>query len=470
MLIANDHPGNLEPPGFKPFKGIDYVVVELNYDSGIAMSRTGFAAAAAVEPVATNLNSILEGFKVKSIESHFGLSRRKLRARGMAAPGAMPARVSADFAQSGVMQVVPNHPMDCDDLVERLNRHSAVWKAYVAPQPVPAAVTPNMEPCQGYLYSAPAGVNAMVAWEYQGGQGNGVDVCDIEGDWNFDHEDLPSITHFGGDLLGAGWKDHGTAVLGEIVGKPNKSGICGIAPKARPKVHSAVIDGMWNTAQAITNSANRMGAGDVILIELQGTHPVSQRYVAMQYWDDVYSAIRAATEKGITVVEAAGNGNQNFQAPVYSGSNLRKDSGAIVVGAGVPPNNYYDYTQGSGVRYTKMGTPRSRAWFSNYGRIVNVQGWGEHVTTTGYGDAQGGPEKKWYTHRFSGTSSASPIVTGAVACLQGIAKAGWETPFTPAEVRELLIRTGTRQADDPIRPRTQHIGPLPNLEEALDNL
>ncbi len=170
------------------------------------------------------------------------------------------------------------------------------------------------------------------------------------------------------------------------------------------------------------------------------------------------------------MVEAAGDGDQNFQAAVYSGSNLRKDSGAIVVGAGVPPNNYYDYTQGAGVRYTKMGVPRSRAWFSNYGRIVNVQGWGEHVTTLGYGDAQRGSRNRWYTHRFSGTSSAAPIVTGAVACLQGIAMHGGYTPLTPARVRQILVSTGTPQAADPERPRSQHIGPLPNLERAITRI
>ena len=127
--------------------------------------------------------------------------------------------------------------------------------------------------------------------------------------------------------------------------------------RRKPKVHSAVIDGMWNTAQAITNSANKMDPGDVILIELQGTHPITGGFVAMQYWDDVYSAIRAAVEQGIVVVEAAGNGDQNFDAAVYNGSNLQKDSGAIVVGAGVPVTNYYDYTTGSTERYTKNGNP-----------------------------------------------------------------------------------------------------------------
>jgi hypothetical protein len=99
---------------------------------------------------------------------------------------------------------------------------------------------------------------------------------------------------------------------------------------------------------------------------------------------------------------------------------------------------------------------------------VNVQGWGWHVTTCGYGDAQGGPrEERWYTHRFSGTSSASPIVTGAVACLQGIAKASSGSPLTPAKVRTILMKSGTPQAPGPGVPLSQHIGPQPNLQKAV---
>jgi hypothetical protein len=90
------------------------------------------------------------------------------------------------------------------------------------------------------------------------------------------------------------------------------------------------------------------------------------------------------------------------------------------------------------------------------------------VTTTGYGDAQGGAnEKTWYTHRFSGTSSASPIVTGAVAVLQGIAKAKHGAPLTPAQVRTILMQSGTPQQPGPGVPLAQRIGPLPNLEAAV---
>jgi hypothetical protein len=149
---------------------------------------------------------------------------------------------------------------------------------------------------------------------------------------------------------------------------------------------------------------------------------------------------------------------------------LQKDSGAIVVGAGVPPTNYFDAHDFLGMfpPYSCIGAPRSRIWFSNYGRIVDVQGWGWHVTTLGYGDAQGGTtEDSWYTLRFSGTSSASPIVAGAVACLQGFAKAHIGRPLTPSEVRDILKATGTPQAEDPRAPLAQHIGPLPNLALAL---
>ena len=66
---------------------------------------------------------------------------------------------------------------------------------------------------------------------------------------------------------------------------------------------------------------------------------------------------------------------------IYNGSGLQKDSGAIVVGAGIPPTNHMDYFGNDWSylgfdRYSKIGVPRSRIFFSNYGKIVNVQAWG----------------------------------------------------------------------------------------------
>ncbi len=459
----------------------DYVIAELRYDSSVVVAPEGkFTAPAAALPKANALNQILAAFAVKSFVSHFALPEKKLAARAKAVTGKDP-KVSADFAHGGFVQIVVEKPKDAPKLAERLAKSDAVWQAYVAPRPVPAAMATgsaagsrNFEPAQGYLHSAPNGIGAMEVWGAKGGKGQGVTICDIEGNWNLRHEDLPSgIALIGGTPIAQlAWRNHGTAVLGEMVSRPGDIGTVGIAHDAKAKVHSVVLGGVFNTAGAITAAAAALKKGDVILIELQATGP-NGNYVAMQYWNDVFSAIRAATDEGITVVEAAGNGNENFDQKIYAGTGLQKDSGAIVVGAGIPPTNFFD-NFGFGTLfagYSKIGVPRSRIWFSNYGKIVCVQGWGWHVTTLGYGDAQGGSdEKAWYTHRFSGTSSASPIVTGAVACLQGRAKVKHGKPLTPAEARKILVATGTAQVAGPGVPVSQHIGPLPNLVAAMKKL
>lgn len=458
----------------------DYVIVELRYESPVAFTTARFAAPTDAAPQADQLNDVLEKYNVTSLRSHFGLKSSEVRSRIEVAatlpPEPAPEKfknkgVDTQFIHSGFAQVVPKNSRDAEKIARELNRKAAVWKAYVAPRPVPAmpagsdSGSRNFEPSQGYLYTPPTGIGAAEVWGLAGAKGKGITICDIEGNWNRQHEDLPSgIQLIGGTVIDdLGWRNHGTAVLGEMVSVPNSKGTVGISHEAKAVVHSAIVNGVFNTAAAITNAANVLKAGDVILIELQATGP-NGKYVAMQYWDDIFSAILAATAKGITVVEAAGNGNENFDLAVFNGTGLQKDSGAIVVGAGVPPTNHFDFDNG----YASLGVPRSRIFFSNYGKIVNVQGWGWHVTTLGYGDAQGGAsENAWYTLRFSGTSSASPIITGAVACLQGRSKAKNGSPLSPSKVRQILMKTGTPQEPGPGVPLTQHIGPLPNLPLAM---
>lgn len=118
------------------------------------------------------------------------------------------------------------------------------------------------------------------------------------------------------------------------------------------------------------------------------------------------------------------------------------------MGAGAPPS----------------GADRSRLGFSNFGMLVDAQAWGSEVTTTGYGDLQGGPdENRWYTATFGGTSGASPIVVGAIACVQGHRRASGQVPWTPAEARERLRATGSPQTN----PSTGRIGNRPNLRELI---
>jgi subtilisin family serine protease len=487
----SSQPGQKSKAGFIPAEISasdipDYVVVELRYEAPVAFSAAKFAAPAAAAPQAESLNNILAKFDIARMRSHFGLPASTVRSRIEVAstlpPEPDPKKfakrgMDTEFIESGFVQVVPKASADAKRIAKALNNQKSVWKAYVAPRPVPAmpagsaSGSRNFEPSQGYLYDAPNGIGAEEVWSLAGAKGKGITICDIEGNWNRKHEDLPTgIPLLGGTVIDdLGWRNHGTAVLGEMVSIPDSRGCVGISHQAQAAVQSTIINGVFNTAGAISNAASSLKAGDVILIELQATGP-NGKYVAMQFWPDIFTAIKAAVDKGITVVEAAGNGDENFDLAVFNGTGLQKDSGAIIVGAGVPPTNHVDFDGfGGGLpSYASLGVPRSRIFFSNYGKIVNVQAWGWHVTTLGYGDAQGGDsENTWYTLRFSGTSSASPIVTGAAACLQGRAKAKNGAPLTPKKVRDILMSTGTPQQAGPGVPLTQHIGPQPNLVEAM---
>jgi hypothetical protein len=121
-----------------------------------------------------------------------------------------------------------------------------------------------------------------------------------------------------------------------------------------------------------------------------------------------------------------------------------------MVGAGAPPNGLF-------------GPDRSRLDFSNYGRRVDCQGWGRGVVTLGYGDLRNGTPQQQYTAQFSGTSSASPIVTAVCACVQGYVRSHGLQALDCATLRDWLRNTGSPQTDGPNGPATQRIGNRPDL-------
>ena len=87
------------------------------------------------------------------------------------------------------------------------------------------------------------------------------------------------------------------------------------------------------------------------------------------------------------------------------------------------------------------------------------------MCTTGYGDLYSGVgERQWYTDEFSGTSSASPIVTGVAASLQGIAKRRG-APLSPLALRQLLRDNGSDQQGP-----NESIGCLPDLGKLVARL
>ena len=183
-----------------------------------------------------------------------------------------------------------------------------------------------------------------------------------------------------------------------------------------------------------------MRAGDIIVLEMQTDGPVAGNAIAdlvpIEWEKPPYDAIVTAVGNGIIVVEAAGNGSQNLDDPAFNSGHspfrADHDSGAIIVGAG-------GIAAGQG--------DRSRMDFSSFGSTVDLQGWGEGVVTAGYGDLfSTDGANSFYTATFNGTSSATPVVAGACAVLQGDQKAtNGGSVLTPFEAREILRATGPPQ-------------------------
>lgn len=397
------------------------------------------------------------------IERLFSASEEALAAR-RAAGERRSGRELADLDLYYRVQVRPGATAgETEDFVAALNAFSSVEIAYAEPPAMPAAditpPTPDFEDQQGYLQPAPLGIDARYAWTVPGGRGQGVRIVDVERAWRTNHEDLPALVHQGGAQTPAGWIEHGTAVLGVMVAPDNGYGMTGIVPEAQAGVES---DASKATASAITDAAAAAGAGGIVLIELQRQGPETPDspcdcaafcdVIPMEYLQAEFDAIAQATANGTVVVEAGGNGATDLDDPVYQDAfdRTQRDSGAILVGA-------------------SSSADRTPTCFTNHGSRIDVHAWGENVATLGYGDLfDVNDPNQYYTRAFGGTSSASPIVAGAVAALLGARRADPRSPgdLAPEEIRQILRDTGTPQV--PTDPR--QIGPLPNLRAALPRI
>jgi subtilisin family serine protease len=329
----------------------------------------------------------------------------------------------------------------------------------------PAA--PDFESLQLHLFEGDHGIHAAEFTATYNMRGAGVKVCDIEYQFNEEHTDLPPITIIGPPPGDAGFGNyHATAVLGEIASLNDGIGTTGIACESQMYFAGIYTDSTVRLEEALISTLSELGEGDIVLIELQipdFTNPNETIYVPVEWYEPYYDAIQLISGNGIIVAEASGNGNQDLDAPFFSMGNnghypfLQENwSEAIMVGAG------------------SVGTvdiPLSRMWFSNYGSRLDVQGNGEEVVTTSYGDLYSDEgENQYYTKVFNGTSSALPIVVGAVSLLQSLYKSHTGEPFDVDYIRNLLVSTGKPQIDGILYPVSQKIGPLPNVFAAANEM
>ena len=358
-----------------------------------------------------------------------------------------------------------------EELLKNLKELSEVDHAYIE-KPVSDPTVDDDDDTyagdQDYLDPAPMGIDARWAWTQANGDGAGVGFVDLEHSWNLDHEDLvakaPTLS-YGDNSYDEFENDHGTAVLGIVVGEDNEVGIVGIAPgvssvrvvsryDATPDPGSEEIE--VNVASAIAHAAEIMAPGDVLLLEVQKYFAGS--WLPTEIDDDNFDAIRLAVASGKIVVEAAGNGNTDLDTWINEEGTRQldrdpdNDSGAIMVGAceSLPQHNRFEN--------------------SNYGARLDCFAWGEDITTTGYGNLNPtATDDRLYTNDFGGTSGAAAIIAGAALILQGMykAKAIDGEVISPSQMRALLSDpSGTSQGSTV----AGNIGVMPNLRAIVETL
>jgi hypothetical protein len=276
-------------------------------------------------------------------------------------------------------------------------------------------------------YHAPdPGINMAYAWATNtASRGACVRIADIENAFRRGHEDLCVILEPDNQpLFPVNSLDHGTAVLGEIVAADNGYGWTGLAPEATAWFFSKAEIG---TLTAMVRAQLETEPGDIVLLEVG--HPA-------ELDDAIWTTTCTLVQSGRIVVTPAGNSAfgldldssqfENYRSRVCGGI-PSGDSGAIIVGAGT-----------ADLAHTR--NPQS-----GYGARVNLQGWGDDVTTLGGGDLdKAGVGDEAYTNTFSNTSAATPFVAAAAVALQGIAQDEFGgARLTAMQIRKLLGDTGT---------------------------
>ena len=216
-----------------------------------------------------------------------------------------------------------------------------------------ATGTPDFSNNQTYKNSS--FLNIEYAWSL-GIKGQGIRIADIEWGFDYDHEDLkrsrfielrPTTNHE--------YDNHGTAVAGILFAMDNGYGVTGMVHQADTLYGISEVG--ISRSSGITLGLGRLRAGDVFVYEMQ-TYGKND-YVPADFNQAVWDITKSATDDGIIVVAAAGNGNEDLDDPYYS-SYLARGDKVHVVGAG--------------------SADVSRKTLLTYGSRVNVQGWGEAVT------------------------------------------------------------------------------------------
>jgi subtilisin family serine protease len=314
--------------------------------------------------------------------------------------GASVAKVSPINEKLGFALVKLSNQNEYFSTLNQLSQNPEV--EYAEPNYVARVVqTPN-DPYYGQQWG-PKGIQADLAWDkVTPSQRANVTIAVLDTGINAGHEDLqasivPGYNFVDNNNNPVDGHGHGTHVAGIAAAITNNGkGIAGIAGGAKIMPVKVMNDSGSGDYASIINGIKYAADQGAKVINMSLGGPGSSQ--AMQ------DAVDYALSRGVSVVAASGNSN----SPVAFPGNC---NGVITVGA-VDSNN-------------------RRASFSNYGPEMDVAAPGVNIFSSYKGSAAG------YTS-MSGTSMATPFVSGVVALVRAV-----NPKLTPAQVTNIIDRAAT---------------------------
>ena len=208
---------------------------------------------------------------------------------------------------------------------------------------------------------------------------------------------------------------HGTHVAGIIAGLPHGDEVqYGVGYKTAKIMTVRAVPNGDERDKDIANAIRYAVDNGAKILNMSFGKPVSPGK------DVVWDAFKYAEAKGVLLVKAAGNENENIAENVYFPTNFKNVddtkpfiNNMIVVGASTNDNEFL------------------RASFSNYNKkMVNVFAPGDKIYSTV-------PDGKY--EYLQGTSMASPVVAGAASVLLA-----YMPNLTPAQIIEALVKTSNK--------------------------
>ncbi|MBU1239700.1 hypothetical protein KJ865_08305, partial [Myxococcota bacterium] len=319
--------------------------IELKIKEGYAISVRGEAILDARGKVILSLKNELKGLPFIASRQAFGLDLQAVRALVKRAR----SRCRCNVADLSLYVTFKTSATEAQRyaLLERLNDHPAVEIAYPKSRPVRPPVdipptTPDYSGNQDYFGAAPSGIAVDAVRSMPGGHGEGIHVVDVEFNFHADHEDLETcknavIPGATGLYSDPEYVYHGTSVLGILFGGDNGYGVTGSLTKGVCHFSPDYSD-YWgyDVARGITSGALAVDAPAIFLLEAQEGGPnydpnTGAGLIPSEWLPGVFDAISAVVAAGYVVVEAAGNGWEDLDDPVYADAFNREvnDSGAI---------------------------------------------------------------------------------------------------------------------------------------------